>query len=193
MTRYILSGGYPWKAPDGGKAFFEELARGYEEPVKILECLFARPEDAWTKAYVEEQELVARLLPDKNIEFQLARRDAFIEQIRWANTIYLRGGDTAALLAALAQYPGWEKELGGKTLAGGSAGAMVIAKYSYSIDELALEDGLGLLPIKVQVHYRSDYNAPHVDWDNADEALASYKEKLPVWNLGEGEFKVFER
>jgi peptidase E len=193
MTKYILVGGYPWKASDNGKAFIDELVKGFEEPVKMLECLFARSQEGWQKAYTADEEIFTKHLQGKKFELQLANPERFIEQLRWANAMYIRGGETEPLMETLAQYPGWEKEFEGKTLAGSSAGAMVMAKYAYNIDSLKISEGLGLVPVKVQVHYRSDYNAPNVDWDKADEELKNYKEDLPVLNLGEGEFEVIEQ
>lgn len=106
--------------------------------------------------------------------------------------VYLKGGNTRQLLDLLNKNKGWEDKLDGKTIAGTSAGAEAIATYCYDIDDLALEDGLGLLPIKVIVHYQSDYNAPNVDWEKAYHELENYKENLEVVTLREGEFKVYE-
>lgn len=47
MTKYILVGGYPRKAEDGGKALAEEMMKGFEDPVKFLICYFARPRIQW--------------------------------------------------------------------------------------------------------------------------------------------------
>lgn len=41
-------------------------------------------------------------------------------------------------------------------------------------------------------HWKSDYNAPHIAWDSAKDALTAYKEELPVLTLKEGEFVVKE-
>ncbi len=91
------------------------------------------------------------------------------------------------------QWPGWEKELEGKTVAGSSAGANMLSKYFYGLDDLGLWEGSGSVPVKVLVHYRSDYNAPNIDWDKAEAELKAYKEDLPLVTLHEGEFRVFEQ
>ena len=49
---------------------------------------------------------------------------------------------------------------------------------------------MGLLPIKVLVHYRSNYNAPNINWDKAYAELKAYGEDLPILTLAEGEFVV---
>ncbi len=191
MTKYILVGGYPRKAPDGGKAFAEQFIRGFDEPVRLLECMFARPKENWEKSYAEDKEFWGKHLPDKQIEFQLADPGKFVEQVKWANAIYIRGGVSEAVLLELAaQGAGWEKELEGKTLAGSSAGAHAISKYYYGLDDLKIGEGLGLLPVKVIVHWKSDYNAPNIDWDKAREELQACKENLELFTLAEGEFKV---
>jgi peptidase E len=189
MTKFILVGGYPHKAEDGGKAFTQELLKDFDDPVKLLICYFARPRQQWDVNYVADKVFFANHSSLK-IEYQLAKVDQFIEQLRWMNAMYIRGGDTQTLLEMLAQNPDWHKELEGKTVAGSSAGAMAIAKYWYSLDTLKLGEGLGLVPVKVQVHYRSDYNAPNVDWDKADAELKNYKEDLPILCLKEGQFEV---
>lgn len=191
MTKYILVGGYPWKAPDGGRAFAEELVAGFSEPIKILECVFARPREEWGKACSQDKEFFEKHLPNKVIEIQLAQPETFLEQVKWANTIYIRGGASETLLLTLAsQGAGWEKELEGKTLAGSSAGTHVISKYYYGLDDLKIGEGLGLLPIKAIVHYRSDYNAPNIDWEKAEVELRNYKEELPILKLPEGQFEI---
>ncbi len=192
-TKYILIGGYVRKTADGGKAFCEELVKGFVEPVRILDCLFAEPEEIWKEKLANDKTLFAIYLPDKKLEIQLASPNKFIEQVQWANAIYLRGGETAKLISTLKQSKGWSDVLKGKTLAGTSAGANAIAKYYYSLDKLTVGEGLGLLPIKVLIHYRSDYNALHIDWDKAYSELRNHKENLPVLALREGEFKIIEK
>ena len=192
-TKFILVGGYPRKAPDWGKVFCEEVVRGFKPPVKILDCLFARPKEDWDKVFAEDKDFFTNFLPNTQIEVRLADSSKFIEQADWASAIYLRGGSTEPLLKLLKRNQGWEKYLSGKTLAGSSAGAHAITKYHYGLHELKPRKGLGLLPAKVIVHYRSDYNAPNIDWDKAYAELKNYKEDLPLYALREGEFVVIER
>ena len=190
-TKYILVGGYPHKAPDGGRAFCEETIAGFTEPVKILDCLFARPRDNWEKAFAQDKDFFTNNLPGKKLEFQLADPERFREQVIWANAIYIRGGASETVLMELQkQSKGWEEGLSGKTLAGSSAGAHAISKYYYGLDDLKIGEGLGLLPLKVIVHYGSDYNSPNIDWNRAETELKQYKENLPLIKLAEGQFEV---
>lgn len=192
ITKFILVGGYPHKAADGGKAFCEELVKGASEPVKFLDCLFARPEETWEKGHAQDKELFGNNLPSKQLDMVPADPVKFIEHIKWADVIYIRGGSNEALRGALAKHPGWVEALKGKTLAGSSAGANMLSKYFWSPDSLRCGDGLGVLPIKVIVHYGSDYNAPNVDWNKAEAELREYKEDLPILKLLEGGFEVME-
>ena len=192
-TRYIWVGGRPNKAPDGGKAFCEELTMGFTEPVKILDCLFTRPKDNWEQAFEQDQDFFSNNLPGKKLEFKLAQLENFSEQIKWADTIYIRGGSAEEYVVDLFRKNIlWLGELDGKTLVGSSAGADLMSKSYYDLDALKLREGLGLLPYKVLVHWKSDYNAPNIDWDKAYEELKNYKDDLPIITLREGEYKVFE-
>lgn len=124
----------------------------------------------------------------------MALPEQFREQVKWADAIYIRGGASEAILLELQkQSEGWIEELSGKTLAGSSAGAHAVSKYYYGLDDLKIGEGLGLLPVKVIVHYRSDYNAPNINWNKAEQELKNYKEDLEIITLPEGCFKVISR
>ena len=190
MIKFILVGGYPYKATDGGKAFAHQLVAGFtEEVVNILLCMFARPRDNWEKAYAQDIEFFTAHLYPKKVQFQLANPETFKAQVQWSQVVYIRGGSTEVLLSELQkQNIHLETELHGKTLAGSSAGAQAISRYYYGVDSLQVGEGLGLLPVKVVVHYQSDYNAPNINWERAVSELKDYKEDLPVITLAEGQF-----
>lgn len=192
MTKYILVGGYLHKAKDGGKAFCEELVKGINnKPVKILNCMFARSRDSWDKKIKENDALFSKYI--KDFELELALPDKFTEQVKRSDVIFLQGGYTSQLLELLNKDNGWIKELDGKVLAGTSAGAEVIAKYYYVLSTPRLGDGLGLLPVKLVPHWKSDYfddSVQNIDWEKVLKELKDYKEELPIYTLVEGEFKV---
>jgi hypothetical protein len=75
MTKYILIGGYPSKASDGGKALAEELVKGYEQPVKILDVPFARPPERAAQTLKNDEEFFHHNLPNTMIDIQLAQLD----------------------------------------------------------------------------------------------------------------------
>ena len=193
MTRYVLIGGFASKATDGGIGVCKEMVRGFQEPVKILICLFARPEAGWTSKFEEDKAFFAERLPNTQLTMKMASIANFADEVAWADVIYLRGGDTPTLVKALQADLSWTKHLAGKTVVGTSAGACALAQYDYDVDHFKLSDNLGLLPIKVLPHYRSDYGAPHVNWDSIEKTLSNYKEPLELVLLREGEYRVFEQ
>lgn len=190
MTKYVLLGGYAWRAEDGGKTFAQELVSGFKEPVRFLQVMFARPEDEWEDSLESDKKFYASHLPGVQTEFAIARKDTFIGQIRDADVINLRGGATAMLREGLEACPGWEKALEGKTVAGSSAGANLLSRYFHGLDKLTTFEGFGLIPYKVIVHWKSDEIAAGLDWDEAYEQLKKHGEDLPILTLAEGEFKV---
>jgi len=194
MTKYILAGGYIHKAPDGGRAFFEELVRGFGDkgPVKILNCLFARDEDSWASKLEENREVFSKYID--NFELILANPEKFVEQVKAADIIFLQGGYTKPLVDKLRENGDWIKYLDGKTVAGSSAGGDAIAKYYSVLKTSRVGDGLGLLPIKFIPHWKSDYSDDEVrdiDWEAELIKMKGYREDLPIYTLAEGEFKVF--
>ncbi len=184
--KFILVGGYPHKAQDGGRAFCENLTDSFEEPVKILECLFARPEENWPKAFSQDQEVFTKHLGDKKLEFKLATPDTFLEDIAWCNALYFRGGDID-LTSVLSQYPDWQKKLQGKVVAGSSMGAYMLSTYYIDMVTNTVEKGSGITNTKVVVHWNSK-EYPTTKWEEGYEELRRTGEDLPTYKLAEGEF-----
>jgi peptidase E len=189
MTKFILVGGYPHKATDGGRAFCDEVLKGFKKPLRLLDCLFARPQDNWEKAFLQDKEFFTSNIIGE-VEIKLANPVTFDEQVRWADAIYMRGGITNDLIDTLHGYPNLKNELDGKTLAGSSAGADAIATHHYNLDLQSVGSGLGLLPIKMIPHWRSDYAGGKIDWDKAYAELKAYGDDLPILTLAEGQFEV---
>jgi peptidase E len=194
MTKYILVGGYIHKAKDGGKAFCEELVRGINnKPIKILDCMFARPRDSWEEKIKEDNIFFSKFI--KDFELELALPEIFAEQIKKSDVIFLRGGKTYPLLDIFNKNPNLIKELNDKVVAGTSAGGDVIAKY-YGVGKTGRVNGvgLGLLPVKFIPHWKSDSSEYlNADWEGILKGLRNYKEELPIYALAEGEFKVFNK
>ncbi len=166
MTKFVLLGAKAEKTEGEGKSFVEEVVEGFDQPVRILVCLFARPEDSWQAVFEQDKFFFASKLSQK-VLLTLADPAHFTEQLSKTDVVYFRGGRTRKLIETLAACDGWDKELDGKTVAGSSAGVNFLAEQYYSLDDVECCDGLGILPIKALVHYRSDYNAPNIDWDRA--------------------------
>jgi len=192
MTKYILIGGYPYKAKDGGLKLCQEAIKGLSQPVNILICLFARPRETWDKQYEKYKELFIKNLLGVSLNFELAEINSFIEQIERNNVLFFSGGDTGELLSRLEKIPKWLKKLGGKIVLGSSAGADILSKYNYDLELFKCSGGFGLAPVKTLVHYGTEKYQPPIGWEKALEQLKNYKEDLPVWVLREGEFKSIE-
>lgn len=191
MTRYVLHGGARRKsAPEADKAFMDALIGGLHGPIKALICPFARPENEWQMHFEEEKALYLSSFPERSFDFQLAEPARFAEQTAWADLIYFHGGDAERELIEIVGGSGWEKHIDRKTIGGSSAGADLMSTYYYDLVRLNVQKGLSLLPIKVIVHWKSDYNAPNIDWDKAYEDLKNRGEDLPILTLAEGEFKI---
>jgi peptidase E len=192
MTKYILIGGHIYKAKDGGEAFCQELVKAINNrPVKILDCLFARPEDSWKDRFEDDRKFFSKKLDDFKIE--LASPDKFIEQIKNSDVVFFQGGNPQQLIKILESVGDWDKELNGKTVVGSSGGADIISKY-YGIGKtLNIGTGLGLLPIKFIPHWKSDYGVGLiVNWELLLEKVRSYKENLETIVLKEGEFVTID-
>lgn len=192
MTTFVLIGGYPYKAADGGRKLSETLVGDSSAPWRILMCYFARPQGEWDARFQKDREAIATHLPKKKIDFQKASFENFAQQVDWAQTIYFSGGDLEQEFQTFLQHSDWRKYIDRKTVAGSSAGADVLARYYYLLDSPGIAEGLGVLPIKVIPHFKSDYNAPNIDWDKAYAELKAHGEDLPLYALREGQFQVIE-
>ena len=91
----------------------------------------------------------------------------------------------------LKKYPNLKEVLRNKTIAGSSAGAYAIGRYSPFHDDNSggeVREGLGLLPLRVVCHYESETSPPN------PQALSSIKNmpnNLELVLLRDFEWKVF--
>jgi peptidase E len=187
MTKFILVGGYPRGAADGGKAFCESLAKGFFKPAKILECLFSRPINDWEGSFQQDVEFFSKFLGQENVHLKMATLENFEKELEWADAVYFRGGETDLLIERLSKYPEWRNKLDGKTVAGSSAGAYMLSKYYFDIVNFGIKEGLGLVEAKSIVHWKSE-TYQNLNWELALEDLRAHKASLPTYHLAEGEF-----
>lgn len=192
MTKYILVGGYPYKAEDGGKTMCQEAVDGFTEPINVLICLFARQQEQWDKLYEKNRQFFINNLPDIKLNFTLADKHKFRDQIKNTNLLYFSGGDTLELSHRLEKNPGWDKVLNGKTVMGSSAGTDILSTYNYDLQFFKCSDGFGLVPVKTLVHYGAPDYMPPIGWKAACKELKDYKEDLPILILHEGEYKSLD-
>lgn len=191
MIKFILIGGHIQKAKDEGRAFCDELVKDAKgKQIKILDCLFARPQHEWDTKFQDDKNFFQKYL--QNFEIELATPENFLEQIKKSDIIFFQGGVPHQLMSIIATTGDWIKELDGKILVGSSGGADAICKY-YGVGKTSnIGEGLGLLPIKFIPHWKSDYALGVViNWNELFDKLKKYKEDLKIVTLGEGEFIIF--
>ncbi len=174
------------------RTFYEEVVRDVPDGGVILLCNFACKEEDNSNRFKEDSEKLREQSHGKNLTFLFANEKDFIEQLKQANVLYMRGGSTPKLLRVLKKYTNLKENLSGKTVAGSSAGAYAIGQYSAFHDDEsggAVREGLGLLPLRVVCHYESPDLPPN------PQALSSLKntaQELDLVLLRDFEWKVFK-
>jgi peptidase E len=191
MTKYILHGGYTSTDNELNRTFYEEISRDVPDGGTILLCYFASKDEDDSHRFKEDADRIKAHAHNKNLDFRMANEAEFIEQLRQADALYIRGGSTPKLMGKLRAYDALTKILDGKTIAGSSAGAYAIGRYSAFHDDESggkVREGLGLLPLRVVCHYESLRLPPNPD------ALAMLKDtatELDLVILRDCEWKVF--
>ena len=189
MTKYILHGGKPSKPSQGNRRFYEQLFMGLEGRINLLCVYFARDPKAhdWPQMLEEDKQCVSSFCPDLQIDCTLGsdQMAIFPDQIAKADVIFLKGGDTTALLSTMQKWPAIELFWKNKVVAGSSAGALVLSDYYYDGDLDTCNHGLGLLPIKLVCHWS---NARI----NAIEKLRRIGSDIEIVRLPEEHYIVYQ-
>jgi peptidase E len=151
-TKFILQGGFPKSGKQENDAFFSEILSTAPYAAKILLVLFAKESDRVEKNTKEDIEQFTKNSGGKNVTFEVATEDNFIQQIQSSDIIYLHGGHTGKLLDTLKRFPDFKEIIKGKIIAGDSAGANVLCSAFYSL-RIGVGEGLGILPFRILTHY----------------------------------------
>lgn len=187
MTRYILHGGFTRKENDLNRSFFREFVKHIPDGGTALMVFFASREEDPTSTFKELSERVRAEAGSKKLNFVLASREGFLDEMRDADAVYINGGSTNKLLAILRTYPDLAPLMQDKTVAGSSAGAYALVRYGTSHSEESVREGLGLLPLRVVCHYES----PELPPSQASlEALKSMAQNLELVLLKDCEWKT---
>lgn len=187
MTKYIFHGGGTAGESGSNDSFFHEISRDVKEGGSILLVYFASRSDDSSEKAEQDMHKLKNAAEGKQLRFVVATHEAFLSQIAEADAVYLRGGSTEKLLAALSVYPNLKEHFAGKTIAGSSAGAYVLSTLYSSHYEDAVAHGLGIVPVKVVTHYQSEKMPPKM---GSVEALKKVSADLPLIILKEGEWEV---
>ena len=152
-TKYIISGGYANRVNSDNDMFFREILKDTADTLKVLVILFAKPDVEAENRYMIVRKQFKRNKNDKKLEYVLATRDNFIEQIKKSDIIYIHGGETMNLINEIKKCADFALLVKGKVIAGESAGSYLLSSIFYSKTIGHLEEVLGILPIKVICHF----------------------------------------
>ncbi|HKU18962.1 MAG TPA: Type 1 glutamine amidotransferase-like domain-containing protein [Candidatus Saccharimonadales bacterium] len=191
MKRLILMGGRPWMAGEGGELFVNCCFRYFPRRVKLAFCIFAQPESDWNETKQTNVDMFNRFKGQRQITYKTMTADDFVEVSKWADIVYIPGGDPFTLIKKLQPYDLatlWD----GKVLAGSSAGAdLFCANFAYLQDK-TFGAGLGWVPVSCIPHWRDDFNEyTQADWDWVEQASLKERPDVPVLCIPEGEFVEF--
>lgn len=190
MTTYLLHGGMVRYESEWNDSYFKKIAESIPENGTALIVLFASEEPRWPEQLENMKALVAAQAGGKAINFILATREHFMEEIAAADAVIMRGGSTNKLLEALRSYPLTKESFAGKLVTGSSAGAYALAQFGYDKSHKAVRAGLGLVPARVLCHYLSDIQEERTD-DKAVAVLEGIHHELELVILKDCEWKEF--
>lgn len=190
MTTYVLHGGETSiDSPKNDEFFklFVDLVP--KEEIKILMCYWARPREEWNMLVKRDSEKVLRQTK-RRVNFSLVENPTdLFKKLPQSDVLFVAGGDAPPLERYYADLKGLGKVLAGKVYLGSSMGAFLASKkYVLSLDSQdtgTVHDGVGLLPIKVLVH-----------WDKEEEKerklglLKAVDPTTPIFVLDEQQYVV---
>jgi len=180
-TKFILHGGLIGGINSYSDLFFKEILKDAPENPNVLLVLFAKEADAAPTSKARDMADFEKNSGGKKIIFQEADEKNFTEQLKSADVVYFHGGSTAKLLKALQVFPNLKDSLGGKIVAGESAGVYVLSTLFYSKTMGGLFAGLGIIPVKTICHYTGE---------NKEELTGN--DNLEILLLADDQFKIFE-
>ena len=192
-TTYILCGGN-----DAGMTGAQNLklrktilARLNGEKPRIASVLFAKLREDWEINFRDKRTPVFDRLFDKNYEAHLVFPDTFREEAKWANVIYLHGGDPVLLKYYLDKFDDIREIFASKIVIGSSAGTCYLSKLGYEIDWRKIMPWSGLVDIAQIVHFKSSFGDDDprgkLNWDKMAKELREATD-LPIYLIREGDF-----
>lgn len=171
-------------------SFFTECTKDLQHDDTILWVGFARRNaQEREETFIRDTELILSHT-DKDLTVLSADEESLLDQIAQAQLVFVTGGDTEKLQAAIECHPDFMQALEGKVYAGSSAGACICATYYYGEPTKEVVQGMQLLPIALQVH------ADNPDFGGTPEntqKLAATAPDLELIALPESEWVVRQR
>lgn len=195
MTTYILIGGNMRTSSSDKKAELSAVVqKAVHGPLRMTAVFFGEPREAWEDKFNGRYKFYESLFG--NPQVRLTTPETFLDDVAWANVIFLHGGYETRIAQHLDKIPSLEKLFTNKVIIGDSAGAVYLAKDAWSawIDG-HLSHGRGLVPVAVIPHFGSkDYDKyfdAAIDWKAAKRELAAAT-NLPIHVIRDGDFEIFE-
>lgn len=194
-TKFILHGGMASIPCESNNNYYKEIINSVTGSVKILLVYFAAGKERWKELEKLHKNRFAAQAGGKEIEFQVAseKTDKFVEQIKWCDAMFIRGGLTPVLQAQLEKAPKFKDLIENKVIAGSSAGALVFAKYYYEQDYDKIFEGLDILHVKMITHYLTTGEYAATSGEDKLEKLKAHKEDLPTYAIPETEFIIVKK
>jgi hypothetical protein len=188
MATYILHGGFEREDNELNNTFYQELLKDIPENGRLLLVHFASTHTPGEVKEVHElQTKRLQTLAGKNINVEFATEEDFLEQVRNADAVHMRGGHTPKLLATLKKYPELQSLFSTKTVSGSSAGAYALAAYGVGHSEEGIREGLGIVPVRLICHYESEELPPDpescIKLENMDSRLELVKLRDFEWRI----------
>ena len=197
MTKYFLNSGGLKNNPEKALEFFNAIISGLGNRPKILYCFFAEKRESWEEKFESYKKGFLKVVGEK-VEpiFELAMPDKFVDQIKKCDVILIHGGDDHLIQCWFSKFDLphiWE----GKVVATSSASSDALVASFWTCDWRGCMDGLGILPIKLIPHYKSNFGSHDprgpIDWEKAYNELNNFGDKsLPIYALEEGDYVKFE-
>lgn len=184
-TRFLLHGGRTRRQDKRNDSFFRELTRELDDGDAVLSIGFANRDEARRLEYFERDKGFLLAQTKANIKVVNATYEDFENQIRAAKSIYVTGGEAPELVKDIKKYPNFLTLISGKLVGGSSAGACLFSTYYLNCPKPEVQQGLGIFPIRLVVHYGShEFNAT----DEVAKLLESYPSDLELLRLQECEW-----
>lgn len=189
-SKFLLHGGATDLPTQENILFLKELVAKHNTEKKILFVYLAREEEKWSELEAKDVAKFSSFLNKKleKSDYTIASgiKHTLSEQIKAADVVFIRGGLTLTLLEYFKQFSVEElKQLfANKTVGASSAGAYIFSKYYYSNSTNTIEEGLGLIPVKIVCHFEESLEDKIINLDQAGE-------KMPIFKIPEGKYEVY--
>lgn len=181
-TKFILHGGFPNHINEKNDKFFQEILSVNKKQSKIILVYFAKDASRYEELRKKSISQFEKNKGEKELEFEIAKKEKFIEQVKEANIVYLHGGKTLRLLEALKKYNDLKELFQNKVIVGESAGAYVLSACFYTKSVGYIFKGLELVPVKTICHYEG----------KNQEKLKKCPDKFEELLLPDYEYRVFD-